>query len=61
LNGILYLGTMIVAALVGLSLLFGIVALCVTFLPAKRAANAAPSVPEDRTDSSSAASKGKLR
>jgi hypothetical protein len=51
---------MIVAGLVGLSLLFGVVALCATFLPAKRAANAAPSVPEDRTDSSSVASKGKL-
>lgn len=52
---------MIVAGLVTLSLLFGIVALCVTFLPVKRAANAVTIVPEDRTDSSSAASKGKLR
>jgi hypothetical protein len=60
LNGILYLGSMIVAGLVGLSLLFGVVALCATFWPTKRAANAATGVPEDRTDSSSVASKGKL-
>lgn len=56
----MYLGSMIVAGLVSLSLVFGIVALWVTFLRAKRAANAATSGPEDRTDSSSAASKGKL-
>ena len=63
-NGILYLGSMIGAGLVGLSLLFGIVALCVTFFPAKRAVSPAmgsvAGAAEDRTDSSSVASKGKL-